>query len=98
MSVLSGDPDPKDPEPGGPVPPYDGRKESGEVDDDSGTTERDGVNVGGASGPVADDTMKSADPAKTPGGKTGGPGDGAPDTQPQADYEADPGVEPGDAG
>ncbi len=67
-------------EPGGVVPPYDGRKEGAEPDQEGGTY-RDGARVGGATGPVADDQPKADDPAATPGGRTASPGD----EQPAAD-------------
>ncbi len=67
-------------EPGGVVPPYDGRKTSAEPEQEGGTM-REGVRVGGATGPVTDDSMKAPDPADTPGGRTAAPGD----EQPAAD-------------
>ncbi|MDQ1643430.1 MAG: hypothetical protein QOJ90_2781 [Actinomycetota bacterium] len=66
-----------DQEPGGVVPPYDGRKESAEPDQEGGT-HRDGARVGGATGPVTDDDAKSPDPSGTPGGRTASPGDEQP--------------------
>jgi hypothetical protein len=62
------------------VPPYEGRKESAEPEQEGGST-RGGVKVGGATGPVPDDEFKAPDPAKTPGGRTASPGD----EQPAAD-------------
>lgn len=64
-------------EPGGVMPPYEGRKESAEPEQQGGST-RDGVKVGGATGPVSDDEFKAADPADTPGGRTASPGDEQP--------------------
>ncbi len=64
-------------EPGGAVPPYDGRKQSAEPDQEGGTM-RGGVRVGGATGPVSDDRSKAPDPADTPGGRTASPGDEQP--------------------
>jgi len=67
-------------EPGGLVPPYEGRKEAAEPDQ-TGGSHRGGVRVGGATGPVDDDTPKAVDPSDTPGGRTASPGD----EQPAAD-------------
>jgi hypothetical protein len=67
-------------EPGGVVPPYDGRKESAEPDQAGGTS-RDGARVGGATGPVDDERPKAPAPSETPGGATASPGD----EQPAAD-------------
>jgi hypothetical protein len=63
-----------DQEPGGVVPPYEGRKESMDSDQELGTM-RDGVRVGGATGAVEDDEFKAPEPADTPGGRTASPGD-----------------------
>jgi len=64
-------------EPGGLVPPYDGRKESMDSAQPQGTM-RDGVRIGGATGAVEDDDFKAKDPAETPGGRTASPGDEQP--------------------
>jgi len=64
-------------EPGGVVPPYEGRKETAEPDQEGGTM-RDGARVGGATGPVDDDSFKAEDPSTTPGGRTASPGDEQP--------------------
>jgi len=71
---------PGEQEPGGVVPPYDGRSTSGEIGED-GSSERDGVRVGGATGPVVDEEFKAPRPSETPGGRTASPGD----EQPAAD-------------
>ena len=68
---------PGEQEPGGVVPPYEGRKESAEPDQEGGTT-RGGVKVGGATGPVSDDEFKAPDPSDTPGGRTASPADEQP--------------------
>src|SRR3982750_509908 len=62
------------------VPPYEGRRETADVDGEE-KLRRDGANVGGATGPVASDERKGPEPADTP------PGAGAPpaDEQPAAD-------------
>ena len=49
-------------EPGGEMPPYDGRQASGQVDDD-GSDYRDGARVGGATGPVVS-SQGSASPTR----------------------------------
>ncbi len=67
-------------EPGGLVPPYDGRKQSAEPNQEGGTY-RDGARVGGATGPVDDDQFKAPSPSDTPGGRTGSPGDEQPAAQ-----------------
>ena len=81
---------PGEQEPGGVVPPYDGRTQSAEPDQE-GETMRDGVRVGGATGPVTDAEPKAADPASTPGGRTSSPAD----EQPAADQPDGPSAEQG---
>ena len=75
-------------EPGGPVPPYEGRTEGGEVKSD-GSDYRDGARVGGATGPVeSSDAEASQGPINPPGGPGGRTtGDSAGDLD-------DPGVGP----
>jgi hypothetical protein len=64
-------------EPGGVLPPYDGRTESGEIDSDNG---RDG--------PKTVDGLTSPVPEDTPGGRTASPADEQPATgSPDADFE-----------
>jgi hypothetical protein len=77
-------------EPGGPVPPYEGRKETAEADQEGGTY-RDGARVGGATGPVADDQPKAADPSDTPGGRTTSPSEEQPAAQTPGGAPSDPG-------
>jgi len=81
---------PGEPEPGGVLPPYEGRKESAEIDED-GSSYRDGVRVGGATGPIVDDDLKADRPSDTPGGRTASPGD----EQPAADMPDGPSAEGG---
>jgi hypothetical protein len=69
------------------VPPYEGRRESADVDGEEKLT-RDGANVGAATGPVESDTMKA--PAETP--REGGASPA--DEQPAA---GSPGGDPGPA-
>lgn len=83
---------------GGTAAPYEGRKSS--ASDDPGTVDRDGANVGGATAPTADPTMKAPDPADTPGGRTASPGDEqpageTPDTRPTEDPGVGPAHTPG---
>lgn len=71
------------------LPPYDGRQKSGDVGSQDDST-RDGVKVGGATGPVADDEPKAADPDDTPGGATGSPSDEQPaGDMPETDLDDD---------
>jgi hypothetical protein len=71
------------------MPPYEGRKESGEVKAASSQSTGD-ANTGGASGPVADADYKSASPADTPGGSVKSPADEQPAAQaPESDLDDD---------
>jgi hypothetical protein len=79
-------------EPGGAVPPYEGRKEKAEPTQEGGTT-RGGVRVGGATGPVADDDPKAPDPEDTPGGRTAAPADEQPAIDLSEGRPVDPGVD-----
>ena len=61
-------------EPGGPVPPYDGRKEAADVEsaDDGGEAsgvQNEGANVAGGQRPKESDEMKAPEPADTPGAR-----------------------------
>lgn len=62
------------------VPPYDGRKESADVDGKDESV-KDGAKTAGATGLVEDDDMKAADPADTPAGETDAPADEQPASQ-----------------
>lgn len=53
-------------EPGGVVPPYEGRRTSTDPDQ-AHTSSRGGVRVGGATGPVEDDVPEAEDPDLAPG-------------------------------
>lgn len=79
-------------EPGGVVPPYDGRKDKAEPDQEGGS-HRDGVRVGGATGPVEDDRAKAPDPSDTPGGRTTTPADEQPAAQMPDGPSAEDGVD-----
>ncbi len=75
---------PGEQEPGGLVPPYDERQESGTVDIDHSDDgpEVDGVNVGGARGMVETTSgMSRPAPEDTPGGRTASPADEQPAEQ-----------------
>ena len=63
-------------EPGGAVPPYEGRTES--MEESTTGSVQDGVRVGGATGPALDDEFKAPMPADTPGGRTASPADEQP--------------------
>jgi hypothetical protein len=88
MTTTPGDPGTTDFE-GKAVPPYEGRRESADVDDEE-KRRRDGANVGGATGPVESDRRKAPRPADTPRGAVASPAD----EQPASDM---PGSDPGPA-
>lgn len=83
---------------GSAVPPYEGRRASADVAGEE-QADRDGANVGGATGPVEDDEFTAPDPAATAGGATGSPADEQPaSAAPQTDLDDDrtgPAHEPG---
>jgi hypothetical protein len=83
---------------GSTVPPYEGRREAADMDSGA-TAYRDGVNVGGATGPVEDEEFSAPDPRDTPGGTTGSPADEQPASRaPETDLNDDrvgPAHEPG---
>ena len=85
---------PGEQEPGGVVPPYEGRKESAEPDQEGGT-HRDGARVGGATGPVDDDGYKAPSPSDTPGGRTASPADEQPAADMPDGESAEQGTETG---
>ena len=86
--MSPGDPGPTDVE-GRAVPPYEGRRETADVDSEE-NMHRDGANVGAATGPVESDRMKAPEPADTPRGAVASPAD----EQPAADHQ---GGDPGEA-
>jgi len=75
------------------VPPYEGRRESADVDE--GGTYRDGANVGGAAGPRTSDGLSSPEPSETPRGAVASPSDETPAAENSGEGEQDPGVGPG---
>ncbi len=80
------------------LPPYEGRRETTDVDGQENSS-RDDAKVGGATGPVEDDEAKAADPESTPGGATGSPSEEQPAADmPETDLDPDrtgPAHEPG---
>lgn len=80
------------------LPPYEGRRESADVDGQEEST-KGGAKVGGATGPVEDDEMKAPEPADTPRGATASPSDEQPASDmPETDLDDDtvgPAHEPG---
>lgn len=80
MTTTPGNAGPTDPESNErALPPYEGRRETADVDTDDDKLHRDGANVGGATGPVeTDDSMKSPEPADTERGAVAAPSDEQP--------------------
>jgi hypothetical protein len=76
MTMSPGAPGPTDFE-GKAVPPYEGRREGADVDDES-TTRRDGAEVGGATGPAESADRRAPDPEQTPRGAVASPSDEQP--------------------
>jgi hypothetical protein len=71
-----------------PMPPYDDRQKSGEVDSEG--TRKDGANVGGATGPVEDSEMKATPKEDTPRGAEASPSDEQPASEmPETDLDDD---------
>jgi hypothetical protein len=89
MTMSPGDPGPTDPAQGSAVPPYEGRRESADVDGGQ-KPHRDGADVGGATGPVESDQRKAPEPADTPRGAVASPADEQP-------AEESGGPDPGEA-
>jgi len=78
MTISPGDPGPVDPEAGDtPIPPYEGRRKSADVEGEE-ATRRDGAVVGGATGPAESDDRTSPDPAETERGAVASPADEQP--------------------
>ena len=88
---MTTSPNPDDPDTeGSTLPPYEGRRESADVDGKEESS-KDGAKVGGATGLVEDDEMKAPEPADTERGAVASP----PDEQPAAestDTDLDPGM------
>lgn len=75
------------------VPPYDGRRETADVDGPEKST-KDGARTAGATGPVVDDQQTHPDPESTPGGATGSPADEQPASESGGDAEDEASVGP----
>ena len=70
------------------VPPYEGRRESADVDQEGSV--KGGAKVGGATGPVEDDQMKAAVPEETERGRVASPADEQPaEESPTTDTQID---------
>lgn len=67
----------ENPDPQTPVPPYDDRQRSGDVDS-KGKSTKQGAKTAGATGPVEDDEMKADRPEDTPRGAVASPADEQP--------------------
>lgn len=81
MSTFNPAPGGDDPDTEGrAVPPYDGRRQTADVDGPDKST-KDGAKTAGATGPVEDDEMKQPEPQDTPGGATGSPAEEQPASQ-----------------
>ena len=78
---------------GSTIPPYEGRRESADVDDQKESV-KDGAKVGGATGPVEDDEPKAPDPATTERGGVASPSDDQPADEMPESEDSDPGVGP----
>jgi hypothetical protein len=75
------------------LPPYEGRRETADVDDQI-KSEKEGAKTAGATGPVRDDEMKAPDPADTARGRQASPADEQPADQMRESETGDPGVGP----
>jgi hypothetical protein len=75
------------------LPPYEGRRESADVDEQSESV-KEGAKVAGATGPVLDDEPKAPDPADTARGPHASPADEQPAQDMQANEASDEGVGP----
>ncbi len=86
---MTTSPNPDDPDTEGrTLPPYEGRRESADVDGNEEST-KDGAKVGGATGPVEDDEMKADEPADTERGAVASPADEQPASESE-DTDLDP--------
>jgi hypothetical protein len=76
MTMSPGEPGPTDVE-GRTLPPYEGRRETADVGGEE-KARRDGAEVGGATGPVENDSRRAPDPEDTPRGRVASPADETP--------------------
>lgn len=81
-----------DQEPGGVVPPYEGRRESADIDE--GGTHRDGANVGGATHPRTSDGKSDQAAFDAQGGRQWSPSDETPAGDGSGRPQEDPGQGP----
>jgi hypothetical protein len=81
---------PEEPDTGGrAMPPYEGRRESADVDSDE-DLHKDGANVGAATGPVENDELKSTPKEDTARGAEASPSDEQPASDmPETDLDKD---------
>ncbi len=71
------------------MPPYEGRRETADIDGEE-ELRKDGANVGGATGPVLSDKMKSTPKEDSPRGAEASPADEQPaSTMPETDLDKD---------
>ena len=78
---------------GSTIPPYEGRRESADIDDQSKSV-KEGAKVGGATSLVEDDQMKAPDPSGTERGAVASPSDEQPADEVPESEDSDPGVGP----
>jgi hypothetical protein len=73
-----------------PMPPYDDRQKSVEVDSEEKDLHKDGANVGGATGPAVSSDMKSTPKEDTPRGAEASTSDEQPASEmPETDLDPD---------
>ncbi len=70
------------------IPPYDGRRETADIDGSEDST-KDGAKTAGATGPVEDAEPKAPDPADTERGQHASPADEQPAAE-STDTDLDP--------
>jgi hypothetical protein len=70
------------------LPPYDGRRESADIDAPEASS-KDGARTAGATGPVEDSSPKAPDPEDTPRGEHASPADEQPASE-STDTDLDP--------
>jgi hypothetical protein len=75
------------------VPPYEGRRETADVDPQEKST-KDDAQTAGATGPVTDPEGKAAEPTDTARGAVASPADEQPAEQMPESEKSDPGVGP----
>ena len=75
------------------MPPYEGRRESADVEDQSESV-KEGAKVAGATGPVRDDEPKAPDPADTARCPHSSPADEQPAQDMEENEASDEGVGP----